>query len=101
MTWRRIIDELLEAPIAPSFTRVGYDVRRCINGWDDDAYPDLTGRVILLTGGTSGLGRASALALADLGAHVIITGRDGTRTESAAAEIAADASAGTIDAIAG
>ncbi len=35
----------------------------------------LTGRVMLVTGGTSGIGEATALALADVGAHVVLTGR--------------------------
>ncbi|WP_020577969.1 SDR family NAD(P)-dependent oxidoreductase [Actinopolymorpha alba] len=33
----------------------------------------------LVTGGTSGIGRAAAIALADLGAHVLISGRDEVR----------------------
>ncbi len=36
---------------------------------------DLTGRVAVVVGGTSGLGRVIALGLADAGAHVVATGR--------------------------
>lgn len=36
---------------------------------------DLTGRVVVVMGGTSGLGRVIGLGLADAGAHVIATGR--------------------------
>jgi retinol dehydrogenase-14 len=43
----------------------------------------------LITGGTSGIGRATALGLARMGAHVAITGRDRVRTEDAAREIRA------------
>ena len=36
---------------------------------------DLTGRVAVVVGGTSGLGRVIALGLAEAGAHVVATGR--------------------------
>jgi NAD(P)-dependent dehydrogenase (short-subunit alcohol dehydrogenase family) len=42
---------------------------------------------VLVTGGSSGIGRATAVGLATLGAHVAITGRDATRTAAAAAAI--------------
>jgi NAD(P)-dependent dehydrogenase (short-subunit alcohol dehydrogenase family) len=51
---------------------------------------DLTGSVALVTGGTSGIGRAAAVRLAGLGAHVIVTGRDTSRGEHAVAAIRAD-----------
>jgi NAD(P)-dependent dehydrogenase (short-subunit alcohol dehydrogenase family) len=40
---------------------------------------NLTGSVALVTGGNSGIGRATAARLASLGAHVILTGRDRAR----------------------
>lgn len=43
----------------------------------------LTGRTILVTGASSGLGRATAVALSQCGARVILTGRDGAKLEDA------------------
>src|SRR5258705_5962630 len=51
---------------------------------------DLTGSTALVTGGTSGIGRAGALALAALGAHVLVCGRDVNRGEQGVAAIRAD-----------
>jgi NAD(P)-dependent dehydrogenase (short-subunit alcohol dehydrogenase family) len=49
----------------------------------------MTGRTVLVTGGTGGIGKATAAGLAALGAHVAITGRDRRRAEEAAADIRA------------
>jgi NAD(P)-dependent dehydrogenase (short-subunit alcohol dehydrogenase family) len=44
---------------------------------------------VLVTGGTTGLGRAMAAALAASGARVVLTSRDRARAQAAAAEIGA------------
>ncbi len=67
----------------------------------------LGGRVALVTGGGTGLGKASALELARCGAGVTIAGRRAEVLEAAVAEIgelagaAAGAAAGAVDWIAG
>ncbi len=48
---------------------------------------NLTGRVAVVMGGTSGIGRVLALGLADAGAHVIATGRRQALVAEVAAEI--------------
>jgi gluconate 5-dehydrogenase len=47
----------------------------------------LSGTRILVTGGSSGLGRAMAQALVHAGARVAVTSRDGKRAEGTAAEL--------------
>lgn len=47
----------------------------------------LDGKNALVTGGTAGIGLASARALADAGAHVFLTGRNPSTIESAVASI--------------
>jgi retinol dehydrogenase 14 len=49
----------------------------------------MAGRTVLVTGGTGGIGRATALGLAAMGAHLAITGRDRGRAEAAARDIRA------------
>src|SRR6266702_5188706 len=56
----------------------------------------MAGRTVLVTGGTAGIGRATALGLANMGARLAITGRDRGRTEGAAREIRA-AGGGQVD----
>lgn len=57
----------------------------------------LEGRTALVTGSTSGIGRAAAESLAARGATVIVTGRDPERAEAVVAQIAA--SGGTARAV--
>lgn len=49
----------------------------------------MKGKVCVVTGATSGIGKAAAAALARLGATIVLVGRDRGRTEAAAAEIGA------------
>ena len=50
---------------------------------------DLSGKVALITGGSSGLGQETARVLAERGAHVILTARDMPKGEAVAAGIRA------------
>ncbi|APU15068.1 MULTISPECIES: SDR family NAD(P)-dependent oxidoreductase [Actinoalloteichus] len=50
----------------------------------DTAVPDFRDRVVLVTGGTTGMGLATARLLLERNAHVVITGRDEGRLASAA-----------------
>jgi NAD(P)-dependent dehydrogenase (short-subunit alcohol dehydrogenase family) len=48
---------------------------------------DMTGKVVLLTGGTDGIGRAAALELARRGAALTIVGRNRAKSEGVLAEL--------------
>ena len=60
----------------------------------------MAGKSVLVTGGTGGIGKATAIGLAALGARVGITGRDPARTEAAAASIRAAPGSPAVDAFA-
>jgi len=79
-----LVDAALEATVAGSFSRAGYATRSRLEHWE--APGGLAGRVAVVTGASSGIGRAAALELARLGATLWLVGRDPSRTEAAAHE---------------
>ena len=52
---------------------------------------EIKNSIVLITGGNSGLGKATAQLLKEHGASVIITGRDKNKTEKVAQELGVDA----------
>lgn len=79
MNPRAVVDDLLEVSVVGSFSRIGPAVRRRLFDWQEPSRNALRGRTALVTGPTSGLGRATAEALAGLGARVVLVGRNGKR----------------------
>lgn len=68
----------------PSFTNVGY----WLHSRDHDPVDaDLSGRTVVITGGTGGLGRAGAEAIAGLGARTVVIGRSADKISAAESEI--------------
>jgi NAD(P)-dependent dehydrogenase (short-subunit alcohol dehydrogenase family) len=66
----------------------------------DDHTDSMAGKTVLVTGGTGGIGKATALGLATLGARVAITGRDRARAQAAAADIRTATGNDAVDAYA-
>ncbi len=79
MDGRSLIDDALEISVVGSFSRIGFQVRRRVFAWDPSPDGSLAGRTALVTGPTSGIGRAATDALAALGARVILVGRSEER----------------------
>src|SRR5918996_4376717 len=57
----------------------------------------MAGKVVLVTGASGGIGRATALGLARMGAHLAICGRDRGPTEGTAREVRAAAGGGPVE----
>lgn len=95
---RQLLDAAMEATIVPSFSRIGYEVRRRLYpGWDDQSRLDLAGRSVLVTGANSGLGKATATRLADIGARVLMLVRSEEKGERTRGEIAAATGSSDLD----
>ena len=57
---------------------------------------DLEGKTALVTGSTSGIGKATAIALAGRGAHVLVVGRNEQRAKDVVAEIEGNGASATF-----
>ncbi|MGC8512666.1 MAG: SDR family NAD(P)-dependent oxidoreductase [Acidimicrobiales bacterium] len=89
-----VADAALEASIVGSFSRLGFDVRSVSDRWEDP--PRLDGKTVLVTGASSGIGRAVAIGLGRRGAHVISTARDIGRLNLSAKQVVAAGGAATV-----
>ena len=82
----RALSALVDPTVALSFDRTGFAIHAL--GFDpSDLDVDLSGRRAAVTGANSGIGFETSLALADLGAELILLCRDVDRGEAAADEI--------------
>jgi NAD(P)-dependent dehydrogenase (short-subunit alcohol dehydrogenase family) len=81
-----LLDTVLDRTVLAGYTNVGYALRS--RGWDDDALRSMSGKSVLVTGATSGLGLAAAEGFARLGAEVTLVARDAERGEHARARVA-------------
>lgn len=85
----RGLDLLLDRSVVLGYTRIGPALRRA--WWPTDPAPGaLAGRVVAVTGANSGLGKATVLGAARLGAEVRMLCRDVEKGDAAREEILAE-----------
>jgi len=82
----KILDTLADRTLVPGYSKFGYRLRR--RSWEPLAADALRGKRALVTGANSGLGKATAAGLAELGATVHLVVRNVERGEAAREEIA-------------
>jgi dehydrogenase/reductase SDR family member 12 len=83
---RTLADLAIETSIVGSFTNVGFKARNQLYGLGP-VEADLSGQRAVVTGSTSGIGKAVARRLLALGADVVVTSRSPERAEAVAAEL--------------
>jgi NAD(P)-dependent dehydrogenase (short-subunit alcohol dehydrogenase family) len=94
-----LVDTLLELSVVGSFSRMGSTIRRRLDGWTAPPAGAFAGRTVVLTGPTSGLGRAMADRLAALGARLVLLGRDPERLAAVRDELAGAYGAAAAEAV--
>lgn len=75
------VDTALEWSLVGSFTRIGAGVRRRLDHWVPLEGRTMTGKVVVLTGGTSGLGLDTARSLASMGATIEMVVRNASKAQ--------------------
>ena len=68
-----------------------------VTNWTAALLPDLTGKTFIVTGATTGLGKATADAVARAGAHVVLAVRNQAKGQVVAKAIAGDAELRELD----
>ena len=78
---------LLDTAIVPGFSRIGFLARSRINHWDQVSSYDLSGKVVVITGPTSGLGKECVRILAPTGAQLVLVARNKEKCEDVISSI--------------
>ena len=74
-----LLDRVLDSSLL-GYTRLGPALRR--RRWTSLPEGALEGQTVVVTGATSGIGRAAAIRMGQLGASVVIVGRNPTNPAS-------------------
>jgi dehydrogenase/reductase SDR family protein 12 len=70
----QVLDTVLDRTVIGGYSKLGYRVRS--HGWSDADLRPLDGKVVVITGASSGLGLAAAIGIARLGATLWLAVRD-------------------------
>lgn len=81
---RSVIDALAEISVVGSYSKLGFRLRAPTFA---PLPTDLHGKVVVVTGGNSGIGFAAARALAARNAHLILVGRNAAKLATAQAAV--------------
>lgn len=90
-----MLDIIADRLVVPGYSKWGYRLRE--RSWTDLEPGALRGRAAVVTGAGSGIGKATALGLARLGADVVLAVRDERKGEAARREIVAEVPDATIE----
>jgi len=80
------LDSALDLSVIGGYSRIGFALRS--RSWAPPAAAPLAGRVVAISGASSGIGRAAAEMCLERGARVILLVRDAQRGERVRAELA-------------
>jgi dehydrogenase/reductase SDR family member 12 len=89
MRLANFIDQALEASVAGSFTRIGAAIRQRTDRWEEFPPGCAQSKIVVVTGATSGLGLQTSTRLAELGATVVMVGRDPAKLKRVTRELRA------------
>ncbi|MEY4025077.1 MAG: hypothetical protein RL438_590 [Actinomycetota bacterium] len=70
------LSNALDAAVVPGFSKIGYAIRKRLGNWQPISGFDLRGKIVVITGPTSGLGKEVARQLAPTGANLVLVARN-------------------------
>lgn len=75
------ISNALDAAVVPGFSKVGFAIRQRLGAWQPITDFSMLGKIVIITGPTSGLGLEVARMLAPTGANLVLVARNQQKCE--------------------
>ena len=86
-SWSTPLSKALDIAVVPGFSKIGFLVRKKLGQWPEISAFDMTGKTVVITGPTSGLGAEVARLLAPTGAKLILVGRNPAKLATMISEL--------------